>query len=315
MNRFALLLLSLLWLSAAARAQAWQLAWERQAFPYPIHALAFSPGGDSLAAGGHDCLVGLFEAEGGRELARWAGHYDYIRSLSFAPDGRRLLSGSLDSKFLVWDLASGKPERVAGHEVSCRAVAHAPEGPLWATCDDLGQCRLWRDGRLAYAKPFHAAAINAVAFSAGGEHLYTCSDDGSARWFDAATGAEIGRFQAFGEMALCLAVSADEQWLAVGGLEGKLKIFNLAMGREVASLAAHEGYVSQVVFLGQSDRWASVGADGRMAFGQAGTSELRRLAVREGTPLRALAADAAGKRLATGGQDGSLRLYELSPTP
>ena len=80
--------------------------------PYPIHAAAFSQddqliavaGGDEVEEGGNP--VDLLEAPAQLTLERRLfGHRDIITSLVTSPDGRLLVSGSLDSSVIIWDLS------------------------------------------------------------------------------------------------------------------------------------------------------------------------------------------------------------------
>ena len=53
----------------------------------------------------------------GRLLRIFAGHAEAAVSVAFAPDGRRIVSGSNDKTIKVWDAASGELVRsLVGHQ-------------------------------------------------------------------------------------------------------------------------------------------------------------------------------------------------------
>ncbi len=73
---------------------------ERVAF-----ALACSVDGRSVASAERDGLVLLFEVATGLPRRRLVGHRGQVMSLTFTPDGKRLVTGGLDSTGLVWDVS------------------------------------------------------------------------------------------------------------------------------------------------------------------------------------------------------------------
>src|SRR2546421_21759 len=57
-----------------------------------VLAVAYSPDRETLATGGADKLIRLWDAAGGKILATLEGHGDAISSLAFSRDGRLLVS-------------------------------------------------------------------------------------------------------------------------------------------------------------------------------------------------------------------------------
>jgi WD40 repeat protein len=68
-----------------------------------IHCLAVSPDGRTLAGGGPDRSVRLWDLRNRKELGAFKGHDGAILTVAFAPDSRTLFSGSADTTALVWD--------------------------------------------------------------------------------------------------------------------------------------------------------------------------------------------------------------------
>src|SRR5262249_36305374 len=65
--------------------------WALEAPPHGFRAAAFSADGRSLATGGWDGAVCVWEARTGRLRARFAGHTRPVRALSFSHDGSLLV--------------------------------------------------------------------------------------------------------------------------------------------------------------------------------------------------------------------------------
>jgi WD40 repeat protein len=66
---------------------------------------AFSPDSKWLAVGGNSDVY-LFATSNGELLGTLSGHRGSIWSVSFSPDGKRLVSSASDSTTIVWDLAA-----------------------------------------------------------------------------------------------------------------------------------------------------------------------------------------------------------------
>ena len=56
------------------------------------------------------------------------GHDNYVQSVAFSPDGKRLASASFDKTAQIWDATSGQPlgTPLEGHEDVVESVAFSP---------------------------------------------------------------------------------------------------------------------------------------------------------------------------------------------
>lgn len=114
-----------------------------------LDCIAFSPDGTTIATGGYDQVVRLWEPEG-RESRALPRHFAHVDCVAFSPDGARLASssggdnaGALLGELRVWDTASGR--RLWGlkdDDYSIASVAYSPDGRLLAAAGNYGIVRI-----------------------------------------------------------------------------------------------------------------------------------------------------------------------------
>src|SRR5262249_13071828 len=130
----------------------WDVAARREEKVLPEHAtgvscLAFSPDGRTLAVGTLHVKkvvtweggeVALWDLAAGQPARRLRGHDDDVRTLTFSPDGRRLVSGGFDRRIKLWEPTSGEEILTLMGQNDCiNGVAFSPDGLRLASvsCD------------------------------------------------------------------------------------------------------------------------------------------------------------------------------------
>jgi hypothetical protein len=128
-----------------------------------VFAVAFHPDGTRLATAGQDQAVWLWDLERGEEVARLAGHTDYVWSLAFSPDGATLASGSGDFTVHLWDTAPLKTRYQARREAAAlRPEAQRLVEQLWKQNNDPAAVVEALRADPALSEPLREAALRGV---------------------------------------------------------------------------------------------------------------------------------------------------------
>jgi WD40 repeat protein len=291
--------------------------------PGTVSSLAYSPDGTRLATANNN-QVRVWDASGGQLLLTLLGHSSYINHLAYSPDGTRLVTTSDDNTAKVWDAFTGRELLTfTGHTARVESAAFSPDGKYLATAGDDGTARLWNAGtgaeilRISRFKK----AVTDIAFSPDGKVLvttgYPSSGDSSLRTilWDAATGRQLFALSSPGNSPSTVAFSPTGEQLAVGYMDGSIRVYFLSAdglhATEIYTALGHSGLIEDIAYSRYGDRFASASDDGTTKIWFAGTGEeLLTLLGHEGG-VRAVAFNQDGTRLATGGLDGTVRVYLL----
>ncbi len=155
-------------------------------------AVAWSPDGATVASGGADMTIRLWDPQSGQLLAVLDDHEDSITDLAWSPDGTRLASASWDKTVRVWDFSAGPDKaRVAatlkGLDRHVIALAWSPDGTALVTAGRDGFVRLWSaaDGQPVAVLGAHGADVRAVTWSPDGAWIVSSGLDGTVHVWDA----------------------------------------------------------------------------------------------------------------------------------
>ena len=138
-----------------------------------ICAVSFSPDGQRVA-----CTFGrypdwtprVYETDTGKELLTLNGHDSLVTGMAFSPDGKRIVTTSLDHGTRIWDAADGKLlRRLDEKEVQPGLIVFSPDSRRVLTISEGWPSEIARDGNRIYRKfaddvpPWHGKAVELTA--------------------------------------------------------------------------------------------------------------------------------------------------------
>lgn len=257
-----------------------------------VTALAFSPDGKRLASADSGDAIHVWDFDAGKELAVLKGHTDLVYSLAFSKDGQHLASGGAEKVIRIWDLRKGQSTALAD-------MARLP---------NLGNLRRGWSG---------------LAVSPDGSRLATAGG-GVLQVWDAASGQPQAQAQTDATLQ-SLAFSPDGRWVAGGGSDARVQLWETATGRVGCVLVDDDqkDAVTALAFSPDAGQIACGSAEGMAVWLwdlASGEPSLLIPDAVDGCTVEALAFHPAGNLLAaggidwlaTGGSDGAIAVWDLT---
>jgi WD40 repeat protein len=165
-----------------------------------------------------------------------------VRTASFSPDGRLILTASDDGSARIWR-ADGVPVHTLEQRGPLTAASFSPDGSRVLTAGVDRTARIWR---VASGAPIvtlrHRGAVTSASFSADGRLVLTTSEDGTARLWNPATGAQLLVLRQAGRMRSA-SLSRNGRLLVMissnrAGQDLRVRLVALPTGRVVSELPA-----------------------------------------------------------------------------
>jgi WD40 repeat protein len=149
-----------------------------------VNSVAFSPDGNTLASGGFDDAIKLWDVSSGKLLTTFKGHSNFVLSVTFSPDGNMLASSSYDKTIKLWEVSSGRVlQTLIGHKDAVTSVAFRSDGQIIASASFDKTIKLWEvsSGKLLRTLRGHSDYVNTVVFSPDGKILASASGDDTVK--------------------------------------------------------------------------------------------------------------------------------------
>ncbi len=238
---------------------------------------------------------------------------NYVWSVAWSPDGRRLATASDESAAKVWDAASGRLLFACkSHECDVHGVAWSPDGQRLATASEDKTAKVWSASNGAFLAicQGHTANIHSISWSPDGQRLATSSEDETARVWDANTGELLCTCSGYSGAIRDAVWSPNGQYIATAGMDGAVRIWDADNGTLLVTYRDHTGAVYCVEWSPDGSCLASGGLDQIVRVWDATTGSLHvRFLDHIGT-VYGLAWSPDGQRIATVSDDKTARIWD-----
>lgn len=296
----------------------------------PVRAVAISPDKATVAAGRGN-QVHLFDAKTGEfkktlvdpalktadGKPATAAHISLVESMAYSPDGKTLATGSF-RELTLWDADKGEPrKRIGGFADRVVAVAFSADGKYIATgggaATEDGEVKLFTavGEPVAEFKNAHTDTVFGVSFSPDGKLLATAAADKFVKVFEVPSGKLLKTFEGHTNHVLDVGWTADGKKLVSCGADTDkmVKIWDYEKGEKARDLTTGKLQATRLVFVPKTPQFLLCGGDGGAKLWNADNGGQMRSFDGGKDFLYAVAVSGDGKVVATGGEEGVVRLY------
>lgn len=278
-----------------------------------VRALTWSSDSQSIASGGDDHHVHVWQALTGHLAYIYKGHQNQIRTVVWSSNGTCIASGTATQVAQVWDVQTRATistyNEHAPSTVGPYSLAWSPDDTQLASGSADGTIHIWTattaQRQILYTG--HKAEVSAVAWSPDGAFLASASDDKSVHIWNVKTKKHLvctGHTRRVSSVAW----SPDGKYIATGSDDRTTRIWESHNGAYKATYD-HKKRVRTVAWSPDNTRIASAGDEKTIQVREFATGNLLFTCSGHEAGINSIAWSPDGLYLASGSSDGRARIW------
>jgi hypothetical protein len=243
------------------------------------------------------------------------GHTGDIWGVAVTPNGRTVVSGSIDENLKVWDLETGYCRAtLVGHNAYVWCVAVAPDGRTVVSGSSDNTLKVWdlETGKCRATFKGHAGDVECLAVALDGRIVVSGSFDSTLKVWDLETGKCRTTLEGHSDRVACLDIVPDGRTVVSGSFDNTLKVWDLETGHCRATFAGHTEGVRSVTISSNGMTVVSGSNDKTLKVWDFETGHCSATFEGHTEAVASVAIVCDGKRIVSGSSDKTLKIWDFA---
>ncbi|GCE11298.1 serine/threonine-protein kinase [Tengunoibacter tsumagoiensis] len=256
----------------------------------------------------------------GTLLYKYTGHTNYIYSVAWSPDKKRIASGSADHTVQIWDAYSGQNQKIYGlHQDFVNCVAWSPNSDSTTVGSHLiasgsvdHTVQIWNANTAAIISTYskHTDAVNCVAWSPNSQCIVSGGADLSAQLWRVSDGITLIKYDKHKNDVMSVDWSPNGYMVASASRDNTVHLWDAKLGNNIFTYQAHKDFVYTVAWSPNGNFLASGSNDHSVHVWSPSSAGNAFIYTGHQAAVFSVAWSPDGKYIASASYDGTVHIWE-----
>ena len=245
------------------------------------------------------------------------GHTSYVQSVSWSPDGKHIVSGSLDNTVRIWNAQSGTCiHTLTGHTSGIHSVSWSHDSSMIASGSDDKTIKIWSatTDNSIHTLTGHTGKVYSVSWLPDDKHIASCSSDNTIKIWDASTGICIRTLVGHTSYDYSVSWSPDNRYIASNSWLNTIKVWDITTGTCIHTLKDNTHWIYSVSWSPDGKHIASGSKDNTIKVWDTAMGTCIHTLTGHTDTIYSVSWSPDGSMLVSGSNDDTIKIWDIINT-